>query len=797
MSAGAAGLGEALALFDVIVDLGPEDREAHLATAPPGVASMVRGMLEADRTSRRLATGIGQDVLAADVAREPAPLPRDLPGYRILGELGSGGMGRVLDAEQESPKRRVALKILHPYLVGDRTRAWLRDEAFAQASLLHPGIPQVYAIEEHEGLLFLVMERVEGDRLDRACRDLPVRRRVELVAQVGDAVTHAHGRGLLHLDLKPANVLVTAEGRVKVLDFGLARALDAGKDGVVAGTPDFMAPEQQAGAAVDVRTDVFGLGRVLGRVLVGVDTDTDLDAILGRATAATPSDRYPSAEAFAADLRRYIGHFPVEARAGGTVYRASRYVRRNPVPVLAASLIALALLLGTGLATERALTAERARQDADRARQDAERALAEALQAHEAADAEARRATATRDFLQEVFLTAHPEHTTGERTLQDAVDTALTRLDEGAMAEAPTDQAALRVTLADGLHNLGRHAEAKEQYVRAIAAYEGGANAPDATLIEALQGLSIVTRHGATGSGDYYGTMDQAKALLDRAIALCRTLDDQPRLANLMHTKAVWTYTGGDFVGARDLFETVLATKRPLHASGRLDVAGFTDTLSELAYMRWMTGDFDGAQAALQEAWDAEAAVLPENHPELASTLHWMAMVAIERGDPERGLELVEQVQQRRDALGIPSSAMSRRAEFSWKGRALADLGRWDAAAATIEALVDIDLDGDMSRLRRETAWTLIRARAGQGRVDEAQALVDQAFALDEKAREGSGGWAWAYTVRGRWRESRGLPGAEEDLQTALSVWEPRFTARGPRPADLLERLERVTEARR
>ncbi|HQP86453.1 MAG TPA: serine/threonine-protein kinase [Thermoanaerobaculia bacterium] len=201
---------------------------------------------------------------------------KQLGKYLIEAELGRGGMGVVYRAHQPSLERTVAIKLLSSDLIGDPDGVRrFRLEAKSVAKLNHPNIVQVYDIEEEENLIYLVMEFVDGESLDSLISKevLTESRCLKIVAEIADALHYAHEKGIVHRDVKPANVLMTSEGRVKVADFGLAYLIDreggTTRTGFLVGSPNYMSPEQAMGQKVDRRSDVYALGVVLFRMLTG------------------------------------------------------------------------------------------------------------------------------------------------------------------------------------------------------------------------------------------------------------------------------------------------------------------------------------------------------------------------------------------------------------------------------------------------------------------------------------------------------------------------------------------------
>jgi tetratricopeptide (TPR) repeat protein len=314
-----------------------------------------------------------------------------VPGYELVGELGRGGMGVVYQARHLALNRTVALKMIR----GGRDPspqdlARFRTEAEAVARLQHPGVVQVYEVGEHAGRPYLVLEYVPGGSLRDRLRGtpLPAAGAARVVGAAARAVEAAHARGVLHRDLTPGNVLLTADGEPKLTDFGLAKLLAAGdpgptQTGAVMGTPSYMAPEQARGDAKSAGpgADVWALGAVLYECLTGrppfkadtaVDTllqvttadpvpprrlnpkvPRDLDTVCLKCLEKDPARRYPSAGALADDLARFGRGESVRARPVGAVSRGWRWAKRNPAT--AGLAVAAVALLAGGAAAATAL----------------------------------------------------------------------------------------------------------------------------------------------------------------------------------------------------------------------------------------------------------------------------------------------------------------------------------------------------------------------------------------------------------------------------------------------------------
>ena len=320
-----------------------------------------------------------------------APTDKRFAQFELLERLGEGTSGTVWKARDTTLRRLVALKLPHLQTMTEAERARFRREGQACAQLHHPNIVAVYQVGDEQGRCYISSELIEGwslrDWLAKQGRLSHVEA-VTLVAQLADALQHAHEQGVIHRDLKPANVLVDHQGKPHLTDFGLARWTDQSvaltMEGHVVGTPAYMSPEQARGDAVSVdrRTDVYGLGAILYELLTGqppfagdmasviqqvisvdppapakVDAKVprDLETICLKAIEKSPAARYPSMQALGSDLRRYLAGEPIAARRTGLIGRSVRFVLRHKTltGLVAACLVAAGALWGIAILAER------------------------------------------------------------------------------------------------------------------------------------------------------------------------------------------------------------------------------------------------------------------------------------------------------------------------------------------------------------------------------------------------------------------------------------------------------------
>jgi len=379
----------ASAYLDDALDLDDDSRAdwiAALSEREPALATDVRALLEQHRAlaGERFLESTPPHPIAA-----PALAGQTLGPYTILDAIGQGGMGSVWRAERNDGRfeRLAAIKFLNIGLMGRRGQERFTREGRIVACLTHPHIALLLdAGVSAWGQPYLVLEYVDGEPIDRYCdrAALDVTGRVRLFLDVVAAVEHAHAHLIVHRDLKPSNVLVSRGGVVKLLDFGIARLLDAdpetpttlSRDGG-AGTPAFAAPEQLTGGALTTAVDVYALGALLYLLLTGthpsgktpqttaevvnwivegeprpmssfkdVRIPADLETIVTTALKKHPGDRYGSVSALAADLERFRQHQPIAARRDSLVYRSRKFLRRHRVPATLAAVLLMALSFG-------------------------------------------------------------------------------------------------------------------------------------------------------------------------------------------------------------------------------------------------------------------------------------------------------------------------------------------------------------------------------------------------------------------------------------------------------------------
>jgi eukaryotic-like serine/threonine-protein kinase len=422
------------------------------------------------------------------------PLPANIGRYRVIRLLGEGGMGAVYEAEQDQPRRRVALKVIKAAWASPTTLQRFALESQSLGRLQHIGIAQIYEAGSAETLHgvqpFFAMELIQGKPLVEYADEhhLSTRQRLALMIQVCEAAHHAHQRGIIHRDLKPGNILVDESGQPKILDFGLARATDSDAQatrqtdvGQLLGTLAYMSPEQVLAdpLAIDVRSDVYSLGVILYQLLANRfpyplpkeiyevvrtirETDPaplssvnnlyrgDIETIVVKALEKDKDRRYASAADLAGDIRRYLDDQPITAKPSSAVYQLQKFARRHKTIVASAAAILAALILGIVASTWEAVRARRA----------------EAIAKQETAIAQA-----VNEFLQNDILGQASAYNQSKPDPDLKVRAALERAAkniQGKFAKQPEVEASIRETIGKSYHDLGLYTEARAQLERAL-----------------------------------------------------------------------------------------------------------------------------------------------------------------------------------------------------------------------------------------------------------------------------------------------------------------------------------------
>ncbi|HEX3527280.1 MAG TPA: serine/threonine-protein kinase [Thermoanaerobaculia bacterium] len=589
-----------------------------------------------------------------DLPEEPSPRERIGP-YRVVGELGHGGMGTVYAGvhEQGGFTRRVALKVIRRGMDSDLILHRFLTERQILASLEHPLIARLYdAGTTEDGLPYFVMEQIDGRSLVADCdaRCLPVAARIELFRQVCAAVQYAHQRLIVHRDLKPSNILVTADGVPKLLDFGLATVLDpeiAAADVTIAGarlmTPDYASPEQVRGDRVTTATDVYSLGAVLHELLTGRPPRAgeperpsaavltapeevsrargttahrlqrqlagDLDNIVLKALRQEPERRYGSAEQLAEDLHRHLAGLPVSARPDTLWYRTRKLAQRHRAGLAAAAAVILAVALLTVFYTVR-LARER-----DHARREAETARQVSV------------------FLASLFELSDPERAKGAKlTARDLLDRGARSIDHD-LAGQPAVAAAMLDLIGNVYRDLNLYPQAKPLLERSLALRTRTLGAESAETAESRRDLGTLLHS--------MGDDKSARALLEQALRTQERVlgPSHPEVAKTATTLANVLKATGDYSRARALFERAIAIQQAAPGGATLDA---TKTLSNYGLLLQRLGDPQGAKALFERALALQEKLLGPQSPTVASTLNNLASTERQLDDLSDAIRLEE-----------------------------------------------------------------------------------------------------------------------------------------------------------
>jgi serine/threonine protein kinase/tetratricopeptide (TPR) repeat protein len=760
-------------LFDGAMDLPTAERSAWLARETQGddaLRSEVESLITISETAEaRLEAGAAAFMEADD--SDASLEGQRLGAYHVRQRVGVGGMGAVYEAVRADDQyhQRVAIKVVQRGLASDISLLRFRRERQILANLAHPNIATLLdGGVTSDGRPFLVMEYVEGEPITRWCdaRRLGVRDRIALVIQVCAAAAHAHKNLVVHRDVKPANILVTPDGTVKLLDFGIAKLItsDGGDDGMPATraearafTPEYASPEQINGNALNTASDVYSLGVVLFELLAGRrpfvirgtselahavlnadvpppstvvtddaatdrgDTDAtrlsrrlrgELDLIALTALRREPERRYASVDALADDLRRYLDGFPISARRDSRRYRLAKFVRRNRAMVAVGAIAVVAVATG---------------------------AVTALVQAHEArverdlALFEQRRATQVASFLQGLLGAGDATWVSPTRiaavnpTLAQALDSAARRLPRELTTE-PLIRATLHRTIGRAYLAQSRVADG---YVQEDSAYvihrrELGADNPD--VATDLYFLSL----GASAF-----SIDSTEKLMREAIAMMQRHrpDTMEFYVPVVHDLAYVVSSRAHMSEAESLFTAVIRLEhsRPAPRPALLAI-----TYGSLGLNYWNEGKFDTALVLMKHGVALFDSLAAPDLSEHSGALQTLATALSSSGRAAEALPLLLRARAIDEKLaGKKSPAMVQIGVFLGDAYlALGDTAKSDKESRAAIALGD-SLPPGSEILRFQAEWTYTRSLRKQKRLGEAETFGRRQYALAEKSVKG------------------------------------------------------------
>ena len=614
---------------------------------------------------RQASTGFMQPPERERDATLKGPQPRDAASaligqrighYRIIREVGKGGMGVVFEAEQDSPRRNVALKVINVGVVSQNLLRRFEYEAQVLGKLQHPGIAQIFEAGTFDAGAgtqpFFAMEFIKGEPLTEYAdhHKLSTRDRLELMIRICDAVQHAHQKGIIHRDLKPGNILVDSSGQPKILDFGVARATDSDVQtttlrtdiGQLIGTIPYMSPEQAAGDPdeLDLRSDVYALGVVAYELLAGrlpydlrrkmiheavrvirEDDPTplssvnrifrgDIETIIGKALEKERNRRYPSASALAADIGRYLNDEPIEARPPSVRYRVGKFARRNKVLVGGVVVVLAVSVIGTVVSVNFALQSKANEKDARNAQSLAEQRENEAIEAREN-EAEARILAVQREA--EANTARQEEALAKVEALQRADELqVVTEFQSSILSDIDAEQMGrniiedLREEIEAALDE-GDDENAKAEALGEFDALIAKANATNLAL-------EVIDRN-----------------ILDRAVETIQAdFGDQPLVeAALRHTVGTTYYDLGMYPRAMPQMERALEIRR-----GELgnDDSKTLDSINSLGALLLAMGRGEEAEPYYREALDSRRRVLGDDHGYTLTSINNMGYLLLQMG---------------------------------------------------------------------------------------------------------------------------------------------------------------------
>jgi serine/threonine-protein kinase len=755
-------------LFREALTRPPSARAAYVAEVTADDAELgaaLRRLLAQDAADDGgVRNAIGQAAARLVGARQGSRIGTRLGPWRIVAHLADGGMGAVYRGERDDGQyaQQVAIKLLNPAFASDDAKARLEVERRILARLEHPAIARLLdGGRSDDGVPYLVMEYVDGEPIDAWCehRGLGTAARLRLFVQVCRAVDHAHRNFVVHRDLKPANILVDADGRPRLLDFGIAKLVDGAPGVTRTGervlTPSHASPEQITGGPVTTATDVYALGVLLYDLLTGrapyggpgtppaalarqiVETlpprpsaavtgghgsrrlsaarargerltpqrlaqelSGDLDNIVLMALRKEPERRYASAAALAEDIERGLANLPVRARADTWAYRGGKFVRRHPVAV-PASALAVLLALGAAAAFTWQLTQER------------DRALA--------AEARATRvATFTASVLRNTGADEGADRNLPVHTL---LERAAARVD-GELAGDPAVATRLRTALGDAMMSWGAYDDAQRQLEAALATARARGGDGEHDAAEAMQLLGVLTHD----QGELERSLDWTR----QAETLFRRVGTPAEHASALGGVAMSLNALRRRDEAEPVFREAIARLRDAHGGADHDDVGWM--LNNLAWNLHARGRLDEAEPLYTEALAMQRRIgAPQTT--IQQTQNNLAGVYYDRGRLDAAEQLWREVlAQYEQVFGSGGHVAVARGQAMV---ALVDIerGRWDEAVTLMRATLATHqrLLGERHRWTAGSMGRLGNALLGAGRLDEAEHWLKRADAVQRE----------------------------------------------------------------
>jgi tetratricopeptide (TPR) repeat protein/predicted Ser/Thr protein kinase len=726
-------------------------------------------------------------------ASEPGerPHPAAIGRYRIVRLLGEGGMGTVYEAEQEEPRRRVALKVIKLGLASpDRLRRF-RRESQALARLQHPGIAQIYESSTADtgfGLQpYLAMEFIRGLPLKEyaEAHQLDSRQKLMLMVKVCQAVEHAHQRGLIHRDLKPGNILVDEAGQPKILDFGVARITEEDAPegdgqstlqtglGQVVGTLAYMSPEQVLGRPleVDVRSDVYSLGVILYELMSGrlpyqvsqrqlpeavhtileeepaslssIDRTYrgDIETLTRKALEKDKTRRYASAADLVSDIQRYLADEPILARPPSASYQLGKFARRHRTLMAGLAAVFIVLLAGIAVTTSMAVRASRAEAEA--------RAVNEFLQndvlAQAGATAQARPGTA-------------PDPDLKVRTALDRAAAGIAqRFDKQPLVEA-----SIRQTIGNAYVDLGIYPEAQKHLQRALELRHGRLAEDHPDMLSVMNDLAWLYRNE--------GLFAKAEPIATKVLEIRRrTLGkaDSDTLEAMNNLGLLYRYEG-KLKQAVELFTEVLEI-RPL-TSGAVDRAT-SYAMNNLGFVYQVEGKYQQAEAILSKVLDLRRRVNGPEHPYTLIAIDNLAIVFYrERKYPEAESLFAKNLEVRRHVLGAehPDTLDT----MNNLGATFRAEGKWEQAEVVLSSVFETKrrVLGEENPSTLMSMLNVAVLHRYKGEYSEAEPLMVRAVNLQRRVlgEEHPDGLAGIYRLAALYTDEGKYPEAEPLFTKAL-----------------------------